>query len=65
MSNTLTKNIFFTDAGFGALALRIPVGVIFAAHGAQKLFGWFGGFGLEGTAGCLSTRSSVQKCGFE
>jgi putative oxidoreductase len=56
MSNTLTKNIFFTDAGFGALALRIPVGVIFAAHGAQKLFGWFGGFGLEGTAGCLSTR---------
>jgi putative oxidoreductase len=29
--------------------LRIPVGIIFAAHGAQKLFGWFGGDGLEGT----------------
>jgi putative oxidoreductase len=26
-----------------------PVGIIFAAHGAQKLFGWFGGYGLEGT----------------
>jgi putative oxidoreductase len=25
------------------------VGIIFAAHGAQKLFGWFGGYGLEGT----------------
>ena len=32
-----------------ALALRVPVGIIFAAHGAQKLFGWFGGYGLEGT----------------
>jgi putative oxidoreductase len=27
----------------------VPVGIIFAAHGAQKLFGWFGGYGLAGT----------------
>lgn len=39
-----------TDPRLGALALRIPVGVIFAAHGAQKLVGWFGGYGLEGTS---------------
>ena len=38
-----------TDAGFEALLLRVPVGIILAAHGAQKLFGWFGGYGLEGT----------------
>ena len=41
--------VLATDPGLGPLALRIPVGLIFAAHGAQKLFGWFGGYGLEGT----------------
>lgn len=38
-----------SNAGFSTLALRIPVGIIFIAHGAQKLFAWFGGYGLEGT----------------
>lgn len=49
MSNTLVQRVLATDNGAGALALRVPVGIIFAAHGAQKLFGWFGGYGLEGT----------------
>lgn len=31
------------------LLLRVTVGVVFIAHGAQKLFGWFGGHGLNGT----------------
>lgn len=38
-----------SNGGLAALVLRVPVGVILAAHGAQKLFGWFGGYGLEGT----------------
>ncbi|MFV7639101.1 DoxX family protein [Shewanella algae] len=38
-----------TDADFAPLALRLPIGITFMAHGAQKLFGWFGGYGLEGT----------------
>lgn len=50
MSNThFTQRLLNTNAGWGPLALRIPAGIIFAAHGAQKLFGWFGGYGLEGT----------------
>lgn len=49
MNKQTLHNILKSDAGFAALALRVPVGIILAAHGAQKLFGWFGGYGLEGT----------------
>ena len=42
-------NIIATQNNLSALVLRVPVGIIFAAHGSQKLFGWFGGYGLEGT----------------
>lgn len=39
--------------GLGLLILRLVVGLTMAAHGAQKLFGWFGGYGLQGTGGFL------------
>ena len=55
MINRLIERIASTDAGLAPLALRLPVGIIFIAHGAQKLFGWFGGYGLEGTAQWLGS----------
>ncbi|HRQ64489.1 MAG TPA: DoxX family protein [Xanthomonadaceae bacterium] len=48
-SNSFVQRLLDIDAGWGILALRVPAGIIFTAHGAQKLFGWFGGYGLEGT----------------
>ena len=37
--------------GLFRLLARVTIGLLFVGHGTQKLFGWFGGGGLEGTAG--------------
>ncbi|MCU8030607.1 DoxX family protein [Shewanella sp. SM73] len=48
MKALITKTLK-SATSFAPLALRIPIGIILIAHGSQKLFGWFGGYGLEGT----------------
>jgi len=40
-----------TDNDLATAVLRLVLGVIFFAHGAQKLLGWFGGYGFSGTMG--------------
>jgi len=49
MNKQFLKNIFTTNNSIANIMLRVPVGIILSAHGAQKLFAWFGGYGLEGT----------------
>ena len=55
MNSNFAQTLFNSSGGFAALILRVPVGLILAAHGAQKLFGWFGGYGLEGTGQWLAS----------
>lgn len=50
------NTILDTDDQWASLALRLPAGIILAAHGAQKLFGWFGGYGLEGTGQFMASQ---------
>lgn len=47
--NSLIKKTLISNAGVEALILRVPTGLILAAHGSQKLFAWFDGYGLDGT----------------
>ncbi|PAJ75123.1 oxidoreductase [Pseudoalteromonas sp. NBT06-2] len=51
----LIQNTIFSKSGLDTVALRFGAGAIFFAHGAQKLFGWFEGYGLEGTGGWMES----------
>ncbi|MEV8021174.1 DoxX family protein [Streptomyces sp. NPDC086554] len=45
----------FDRRDLGLLLLRVGTGGVLAAHGAQKLFGWFGGHGIEGTGAFMES----------
>lgn len=43
------KNLFKTNDDWTGLFLRLTIGIVLFPHGAQKLLGWFGGYGFTGT----------------
>lgn len=47
----MVRRLFATDGNYATALLRLVLGVVFFAHGAQKMLGWFGGFGFTGTMG--------------
>ena len=47
--------LLFTHPSWSTLVIRVVLGGIFFAHGAQKVLGWFGGYGLKGTVGYLTS----------
>ena len=50
----MSTTTYVTDAftlGTGLLLARLILGALMVGHGTQKLFGWFGGYGIAGTAG--------------
>ncbi len=47
-------------SGLSYPLIRVATGLILVPHGAQKLFGWFGGYGLEGTAGFFANNLGLE-----
>ena len=47
----MLRKLFATDDNTATAILRLVLGVVFFAHGAQKMLGWFGGFGFSGPMG--------------
>ena len=45
----MIRKVFATDNSTATAILRLVLGVVFFAHGAQKMLGWFGGFGFSAT----------------
>jgi putative oxidoreductase len=55
------KNLLATNPNnWSALIARLALGLVVFPHGAQKLLGWFGGYGFEGTMGFLTTQAGLS-----
>lgn len=53
------KALFQTDDGLAGFILRVTLGLVMFPHGAQKLLGWFGGFGFDGTMGFFTQKMGL------
>lgn len=53
------KAFFQTDDSWTGLILRLTLGLVMFPHGAQKLLGWYGGLGFDGTMGYLTLTMNI------
>jgi putative oxidoreductase len=52
---SMFRKVMATDNDAAITVLRLVLGVVFFAHGAQKMLGWFGGYGFTGTMGFFTS----------
>lgn len=55
----MLKRLMATDDDVTAFVLRIFLGLVFFPHGAQKVFGWFGGMGFSGTMEAFTVKAGI------
>lgn len=54
LNQKIISKVFQTDASKATAIFRVILGIVLFPHGAQKLLGWFGGYGFNGTMGFLT-----------
>jgi len=55
----MLRRLLATDASPSTAILRLTLGLVFFAHGAQKMLGWFGGYGFSGTMGFFTNAMHI------
>jgi putative oxidoreductase len=55
----MIKKLLETNDDIAGLVLRVLLGVVMLPHGAQKLLGWFGGYGFSGTMGFFTDKMGI------
>jgi putative oxidoreductase len=53
------KKLISTENDIAALVLRVMLGIVFFPHGAQKVLGWFGGYGFAGTYDAFTNKMGI------
>src|SRR6476660_6877290 len=55
----MLRKLLVTDENTATVILRFVLGVVFFAHGAQKMLGWFGGYGFSGTMSYFTGQAHI------
>jgi len=55
----MLQKIVHTGDDFAITILRLLLGIVFFAHGAQKMLGWYGGYGFSGTMGFFTHQMGI------
>lgn len=55
----MIKKLIQTDSDIASFVLRILLGLVFFPHGAQKVFGWFGGYGFSATMANFTEKMGI------
>src|SRR5579871_5931015 len=53
------RKLISTSDDIALTVLRLVLGIVFFAHGAQKMLGWFGGYGFKGTMGFFTQQAHI------
>jgi putative oxidoreductase len=55
----MLRKLLVTDDNTATVILRFVLGLVFFAHGSQKMLGWFGGYGFSGTMGYFTGTAHI------